>query len=141
MHPHRLTNPVQVKSFILAGNATFTLVSKKTGTRFTYKARQPKKDAPHFISLMNGPDNYSDFVFIGSIFSNGEYRHGRRTRVGIDTPSVRAFIWFWGVIGSGILPDSVEFWHEGTCGRCGRKLTVPSSIESGIGPECIKKVR
>jgi hypothetical protein len=27
-------------------------------------------------------------------------------------------------------------WHEGRCGRCGRKLTVPESIESGFGPEC-----
>ena len=25
---------------------------------------------------------------------------------------------------------------KGKCGRCGRKLTVPSSIESGLGPHC-----
>jgi hypothetical protein len=30
--------------------------------------------------------------------------------------------------------------HEGRCGRCGRTLTVPESIESGIGPECAKKM-
>jgi hypothetical protein len=36
--------------------------------------------------------------------------------------------------------NAVEFWHEGKCGRCNRKLTVPSSIESGFGPECINHV-
>lgn len=29
---------------------------------------------------------------------------------------------------------------SGRCWRCGRMLTVPSSIESGIGPECATKV-
>jgi hypothetical protein len=27
---------------------------------------------------------------------------------------------------------------EGKCGKCGRALTVPSSILTGIGPECSK---
>jgi hypothetical protein len=27
-------------------------------------------------------------------------------------------------------------WLGPTCGRCGRKLTVPVSIERGIGPVC-----
>jgi hypothetical protein len=31
-----------------------------------------------------------------------------------------------------------EVWHEGKCGKCGRALTVPSSILTGIGPECSK---
>jgi hypothetical protein len=30
-----------------------------------------------------------------------------------------------------------EVWHEGKCGKCGRALT-PSSILTGIGPECSK---
>jgi len=30
----------------------------------------------------------------------------------------------------------LEIWHEGRCGRCNRKLTVPASIALGIGPEC-----
>jgi hypothetical protein len=32
---------------------------------------------------------------------------------------------------------NLEIWHEGRCGRCGRKLTVPESIHNGYGPECI----
>ena len=29
-----------------------------------------------------------------------------------------------------------EFRHEGRCGRCGRALTVPESIDTGFGPHC-----
>jgi len=29
-----------------------------------------------------------------------------------------------------------ELMHEGRCGRCGRPLTRPESIQSGIGPIC-----
>ena len=39
---------------------------------------------------------------------------------------------------AGTLPEFVEVWHEGCCGKCGKRLTVPSSIENGLGPECIK---
>jgi hypothetical protein len=40
-------------------------------------------------------------------------------------------------IAKGALPSGWEFRHEGRCGRCGRTLTVPESIDSGFGPECI----
>lgn len=39
-------------------------------------------------------------------------------------------------IAGGVIPPSLEVWHEGRCGRCGRALTVPESIASGIGPVC-----
>lgn len=34
----------------------------------------------------------------------------------------------------------VEVWFSSACCRCGRKLTVPSSIARYLGPECAKKV-
>lgn len=34
------------------------------------------------------------------------------------------------------LPPSLEVFEEDRCGRCGRALTDPVSIERGIGPEC-----
>jgi hypothetical protein len=30
--------------------------------------------------------------------------------------------------------------HENHCGRCGRTLTVPESVERGIGPDCLAKM-
>lgn len=44
-------------------------------------------------------------------------------------------------IDGGVYPSTVSCFAgtEGACGRCGRKLTVPGSIASGIGPTCAEK--
>ena len=34
------------------------------------------------------------------------------------------------------LPEKCQFWHEGRCACCSRRLTDPVSIEHGIGPIC-----
>lgn len=127
------------RAFALGGNATFTLLSKATGQRFTFKVRQPKEDSPYFVSLLSGSDNENDYTFLGSIFSDGTYRHGRKSPVSESAPSARAFAWFWRNLDDPDAMAKVEVWHEGRCCRCGRKLTVPSSIEAGIGPECAGK--
>jgi len=31
----------------------------------------------------------------------------------------------------------LNFFHEGKCGKCGRKLTTPESIKNGFGPTCL----
>jgi len=117
--------------FMLAGNATFTIVSKKTGVRFTYNVFA--KNDMHFVKVLTGPDTYS---FLGTIFNGLDYRHGRKSQISEGAPSALAFHWFMAQPGT----DSVEFFHAGKCGRCGRELTVPESIESGLGPECSRRV-
>lgn len=37
--------------------------------------------------------------------------------------------------------EDVSVSHEGTCGRCGRKLTFPDSIKNGFGPNSWSVVR
>jgi hypothetical protein len=130
---------IEITKFALAGNATFTVTSRKTGTRFTFKVRQLSETAPHFVSLMNGPDNESSYCFLGSIFNGDKYFHGKKSRVTPDAPSAKAFAWLWAHRNDPDLTEKVEIHHEGRCCRCGRKLTVPESIESGIGPECAGK--
>lgn len=132
--------PANLATFILAGNATFTVQSEKTDARFTFKVRQPKPDAPHFVSLLNGPDNENDFAFLGTLFANGVYRHGVKSHVSPAAPSAIAARWVVERITQGKPLVNCQIWHEGKCGRCGRKLTVPESIETGLGPECAKRV-
>lgn len=126
-------------AFALAGNAILTFVSMKTGTRFTYRIRLKEMDDGkklRFVSVLSSP---SEYTFLGTVFEDGTYRHGRRSSVGADAPSAIAFAWSWRWLSSSRLPPNAEVWHEGTCGRCGRPLTVPESIAAGIGPVCAGK--
>jgi hypothetical protein len=140
---HILSGRENILAFVTAGNATFTLVSRKSGTRFTYKARASRdENRPPviFISVLTGSNNETDYTYVGQVrpgsFDRG-YQHGRTSRIGEDAPSVRAFAWFFAqLVGSGAGLDQIEAWHEGRCGRCARMLTVPESVFTGLGPEC-----
>lgn len=127
-----------VAAFALAGNARLTLQSEKTGDRFTFRVRKAKDADLHFVSLLTGADNENDFEYLGTIRA-GQFSHGRKARIGADAPSARAIAWAWPHIMAGNIPPALAIFHEGRCGRCNRALTVPESIESGIGPECAKK--
>lgn len=137
-----------VMTFALAGNARLTFVSKETGTRFTFRIKQAKDfdEKPKqfwFVNLLNGADNESDFAYLGTINEVFSYYHGRKSKIGVDAPSAIAFDWLWHQIQAkryDKLDASVEIWHEGKCGRCGRTLTVPESIASGYGPECVQYI-
>ena len=139
----RFTTAADARAFMTGGNATVTLVSTKTGTRFTYRLRANDEGDVFFVSLLGGPDNESDYRYMGRI-ARGVFWQGRKVPkpgdVGPDAPSSLAFKWAWERLAKGVLLDSLEIWHEGRCGRCARKLTVPSSIASGFGPECAGKV-
>jgi hypothetical protein len=141
-----ITDPAHALTFINAGKATVTLVSKQTGARFTFKISMPKlKDGEvdtgfRFVSVLNGPDNWANYAYLGYVRRGVFFHGGRKAKVGYDAPSHKAFAWAYKQITGGRIPDSLEVWHEGKCGRCGRKLTVPTSIASGLGPECAGKV-
>jgi hypothetical protein len=144
----RFTDGQAAKQFFMAGNAHVTLKSLATGNRFTYRIRPPKAKGEQtpppsiwFVEVLTGPDNYSSYKYIGQFNIERGFWYGRRTSViSEDATSVKAFDWCWQSIRNGQLPVGVEVWHEGRCGRCARKLTVPESIESGFGPECIQHI-
>lgn len=135
----QMLDPQAIRQFIRGGRAVFTIVSKRTGTRFTYRVAVCKDNQElFFASLLTQGDNEDGYQYIGTV-REGRFSHGRRSKIGPEAPGVRALVWFLGQInyndGSQALEQS-EFWHEGRCCRCARRLTVPSSIASGIGPEC-----
>ena len=129
-----------ILGFILAGNATFTIVSKKTGQRFTYKVVQREDNAPFFVSVLTGSDNENSYTYMGCIFQRNTFRTTRASKIGTTAPSYIAFNWFFGKMMAGIMSEDLEVWHSGKCGCCGRKLTTPESCSSGLGPVCSGKV-
>ena len=134
-------NGADAKAFLLAGNARITLVSKKTGSRFTFRVSKGRQDnAPHFVSVLTGSCNESDYTFLGTLFTGSNFVHGRKSPIGKDAPSAKAFAWAVKYILRGEVPPNCEVHHEGRCGRCGRALTVPESITAGFGPECASRM-
>lgn len=133
----RLQTVVAAIEYINGGNATVTLVSKVTQDRRTFRVRESDDGRLFFVSALTGQNNDTDYQYLGTVCGH-EYRHGRKSRIGADAPAAKAFAWFFA--GLTAFPErvfeQVEVWHEGRCGRCGRKLTAPESVESGFGPEC-----
>lgn len=138
MNGHKFTSAEDAMSFLQAGNAIVTAVSRSTGVRFTFRVRECKDNGRlFFVSVLSGPDNNSNYHYIG-IIRDGVFRHTAKSTVSITAPAFKAFAWVYGQLSLGRLPEQLEIWHEGKCGRCGRLLTVPESIRNGIGPECSK---
>lgn len=61
-----------------------------------------------------------------------------RPAIPADDVRVRAFAWLWAkhIVPATPFPPQMQFWTEGRCGKCARRLTVPASIAAGFGPEC-----
>lgn len=138
----------EICEFIFAGNAIFTVVNTDTGNRMTFRFRKPRdrRDddaAPLFAQVMNGTDNDRSYAFVGTIFDPHDdvkmtYRHSHKSRMSSESVASRAIAWLVSQVQKNTMPDTIEIWHEGKCGRCGKTLTVPESIENGLGPICIR---
>lgn len=139
--------------YMLAGNATFTLRSQVTGTRFTYRVRKPKPGGRFknpqnrkvwFVQVLVGPDNNSSYRYLGMVEEH-DGETGFKFTAGSgnmpSTPMGNAFRWmYYQLSGLQHMPQQLEIWHSGRCGRCGKLLTVPDSIAAGIGPDCAGKM-
>ena len=140
-----------VREFIFAGNARFTLRSLKTGMRYTYQVKVKKQDleagktgpdVTYFVALLRGPDNVSDYRYLGILRKPGNFWTTSASTVKRDSASMIALVWMLDrlkVERTGVLGVALEVWHEGKCGRCGRTLTVPESVSRGLGPECFER--
>jgi hypothetical protein len=137
------------REFVIAGNATFTVETPDQGHR-TYKVQ--KVDAndrwpeSYFVKLLTGPDNTNDFTYLGKLDKatgevkttakskslEGSYAHRLLNRI---------LARVWANDHAAYEAHGYKTHHEGRCGRCGRVLTVPESVESGFGPECIQLIQ
>ncbi len=128
--------PQYVKAYVLAGQAVVTLKSELSGKHYTYKVfkKADKYNASkfiYFVSVLIGPDEY---LYKGMIGNDGKYKSYNN-----DTPS-RAFKYMWDNVNQlNRMPTDMTILHQGRCGHCGKVLTNPESILSGIGPVCAGK--
>ena len=121
--------------FILGGKAFVTFQNPSSGNRYTYKVVKHKVDDIYFVHVLTNPETY---MFLGTIINYG-FRHSKKSKIDRDAKSVIVFDYVFHHLGMGTLNTSIEIFHDGRCGRCGRQLTDPVSVEYGLGPHCRKK--
>lgn len=148
----QLVYPGEIRKYMLGGNAKFSIVDEY-GDHITYRIKSGKQDryanwssknqdrSIFFVSTLNGPSNESDYTYIGFLRQdiNGEWVWHRKKGDSIGAAVFKAgeFEKFWRLLEQGLkIRPGYTFFHEGSCCVCGRTLTRPDSISSGIGPEC-----
>jgi len=125
-------------AYIFGGDATFTLKSLRSGKHYTYRVKVATNKPEgltaetHFVSVLCGPEEYA---YVGCCFERGSLVITKASKLPASAGAVKAFRWLQRH------PDSAdcEIWHDGSCARCGRQLTDPESIATGLGPVCRTK--
>lgn len=127
------------KDFLKAGKAIFTVANPK-GEYYTYRIRRIGEDGPLAAGLLTGPDNRANYTYTG-IYNpdHNEVRLTAKSRLTADSVPFKVLTWAVSQVAKGVLPDGYSIHHEGKCGRCGRTLTTPDSLNRGLGPECASK--
>ena len=131
------------RQFILAGHATFTVNNDK-GQHYTYlvRKREGTEIFPEtfFVACLSG-----GYRYLGVLAPND----GRLVHAAYKSPlpptheAVTVLRWALRLVWREAwhkLPEGYGIVHEGHCGKCGRKLTRPDSIDNGIGPECMARM-
>ncbi len=140
-----MDNVEDIKTFLIGGNAILTLESKPTGRWFTYKIKKSKKSdktSPFFVSVLTGSDNQSSYSYMGVIFNNDKLNFSltKNSKIGKDALSYKAFSFFFNLLLENKIHEDMNIYHRGICSVCGRLLTQPESLKSGIGPICSRRV-
>ena len=151
---HPMSKAEEIKNFIYAGKAIFTLQSSRSGIYFTYMMKlpaenkgmsdktPPKKDL-YFVGVLRGPNNESDYSYLGIVVRDGnswKFTQTKKSQIKPDSLSCVVFKYFFDRIARNHIDPEMKFFHMNLCGKCGKTLTVPSSIESGLGPICAGKM-
>ena len=123
-----------------AKGTTMTIVNDATEKRVTIRFRRPKGfDKTVLVDVMTGSDNETSFKFVGSVPLSGPltYSQSKWAKAPQEKAEFAMTVlnWTFRAIQAGDL-KTVRVLHEAKCARCGRKLTVPESIDSFMGPEC-----
>jgi hypothetical protein len=117
-------------------NGTVTVASP-TGKHVTFRIHtQPEEDAfapgQRVVSVLVGPNNEKDYEAFA--FVNRKIRLFRKKRTAryVGFAKVLSHPKHYEAMG-------MEYRWAARCRVCGRKLTTPQSLKSGIGPVCQKR--
>lgn len=139
------------KEIVLAGQFTFTVepsaewVAAHPGRKphYTYRIEKSRDGKAFFVYAFVGKDNSvkTHYHYLGLLrVQTGEVILTGASRFRNDEDAVnmirKVLACVWANQTAKIENAGWNLHHEGQCCRCGKALTVPASIETGIGPEC-----
>lgn len=135
--------PAQFRNFIFAGRSVFTLENNETGNYITFKIKELKKNykvipGVFVVECKVLGDKDTGYRFLG--FLNLNERKFRRRFWDHNFIGYTTLFWLLKNLENLEKYEKLSIYHEGRCCKCGMPLTVPESIDSGIGPECNKRM-
>jgi hypothetical protein len=134
--------PYEIAKFISAGNAEFVIEDTRTGRHSEYKVTKHKyfddgNRKWNVLLLCRDSSGDSGYAYLGYIEKGMFHHHALYSVYDEESDQFTSFDSCFLRVGRGReLPDFISFYHLGRCGRCGRKLTDPESINRGLGPKC-----
>ena len=132
--------------FMLAGKCEFVLHSSKTNEDFKYEMTKKKSDSKedsfiYFTSLIKGNEKiYAGVIWFNNDTQEFRFSTGKNGKVEPSNISIKSLIF---VLNKLVKEETVQHlvvYHVGKCGKCGKKLTTPESILTGLGPTCSNKI-
>lgn len=134
------TPVVTLENFdITVHDGRLTITNPATGNHRTFEIRTVQKgnlEGKRILSLLTGSNNtadYQGFAFVDEFgvklwnrFNNGDSSWKTFASM-IESPRK------W-------VERGLQYQIEATCRRCGRVLTHPESIKTGLGPICAEKI-
>lgn len=134
-----------------AGGVVVTVRSKATGEHITvrlasrfknysgsgkkWEAVGPSNATHIFFSVPNAGPGWDDKI--GTFYpKSGKFFEDKNADAARVWAAAAVMNWLNGDASE----DKAEYYESNECGRCGRQLTDPVSIDRGIGPECYSKI-
>lgn len=128
-----------LRKFIFGGKSLFTILNEDTGNYFTmtFLKREDVEEWDVYVLGNSGYDYFGCYMRLpngGNMFMESDINH---LKDGDRKLNVIQFLLREYLTSQSKYPQ-VKVFHHGNCGSCGKTLTKPKSIESGIGPVCGK---
>jgi hypothetical protein len=141
-----LESVTDIRNYLFAGKAEFTLQSNVTGKHYTYRVLSKTEEPNYpvkFLYVLSGSNNDSDWSYAGTVrmLKNNpsheiSYNTTPKAQFTRTSPAIIALRWLIWKLNKNELSPDLSFLHSGKCSACGRKLTDPESIRSGMGKIC-----
>ena len=144
----RIKDYDSIRRFLLGGKASFTIQDKLNKVHVQLRLDTHwHNDKLYVLKGLYGPLQYH---WLGTVFVKQDgfigFKLGKTAKASLEETRIKYFLALLRRINAAHLsktdattewiPKHIEFLHEGSCGVCGRPLTHPESIHTGIGPIC-----